>query len=103
MSKRLRSEKGKQTESSSNAFVSQNASHRFSVIYNKHVIFGRTVVLADFEHLNFAHILNTSSSEYLVTIKEPVHPELVHYFYSNLTFQDIISDLEFCAKILTFL
>ena len=52
------------------------------------MIFGRTVVLADFEHLNLANILNTSSLEYLAIIKEHVHPELVHYFYSNLTFQD---------------
>ena len=88
MSKRLRSEKGKQTKSSLNPFVSQNASHRFSIFHNKHVIFGRTIVLADFEHLNLAHILNTSPLEYLVTIKEPVHPELVHYFYFNLSFQD---------------
>ena len=47
MSKKLRSEKGKQHKSSSNPFVSQNASHKFSVIHNKHVISGRTVVLAD--------------------------------------------------------
>ena len=86
MSKRARSEKGKTLESSSNPFISQNALHRFSVIHNKHVISGRTVVLADFEHLNLASILNTSSLEYLITIKEPVYPELVHYFYSNLTF-----------------
>jgi len=56
------------------------------VIHNKHVISGRTVVLIDFEHLNLANILK-SSLEYLVTIKEPVHPELVHYFYYNMTFQ----------------
>ena len=71
MSKRLRSEKGEQPESSSNPFVSQNVSYRFSVLHNKYVISGRTVVLADFEHLNLANILNTSSLEYLVTIKEP--------------------------------
>ena len=53
-----------------------------------HVISGRTVVLADFEHLNLANILNTSSLEYLVSIKESVYLELVHYFYSNLTFQN---------------
>ena len=52
MSKRARSEKGKQPEPSSNSFVSQNASHRFLVIHNKHVISGRTIVLTDFEHLN---------------------------------------------------
>jgi len=43
-------------------------------------------MLTDFEHLNLASILNTASHEYLVTIKEPVYPELMHYFYSNLTF-----------------
>ena len=88
MSKRSRSEKGKTPKSSSNPFVSQNASHRFSIIHNKHVISGRTVVLTDFEHLNLATILSTSSLEYLVTIKEPVYPELVHYFYSNMSFQN---------------
>ena len=58
------------------------------MIHNKHVISGRTVVLIDFKHLNLANILNTSSLEYLVTIKEHVYPELVHYFYSNMTFQN---------------
>jgi len=88
MSKRARSEKGKQPESSSNPFISQNASHKFSVIHNKHVISGRTVVLADIKHLNLASILNTSSLEHFVSIKDPVYPKLVHYFYSNLTFQN---------------
>ena len=88
MSKRPRSEKGKLPKSSSNPFISQNASHRFSVIHNKHVISGRTVVLADFEHLNLASILNTSSLEHLVAIKDLVYPELIHYFYSNMTFQN---------------
>ena len=32
--------------------------------------------------------MNTSSLEHLVTIKKPVSPELVHYFYANLTFQN---------------
>ena len=45
-------------------------------------------MLSDFEHLNFANILSTSSLEHFVTIKEPVYPELVHYFYSNLSFQN---------------
>ena len=58
------------------------------MIHNMYIIFGRTVVLADFELLNLAIILNTSSLEYLVAIKEPVYPELVHYFYSNLTIQN---------------
>ena len=46
------------------------------------------MVLADFEHLNLAVILSTSSLEHFVTIKEPVFPKLVHYFYSNLPFQN---------------
>ena len=86
MFKRSRSEKGKTPESSSNPFDSQNASHRFSVIHNKHVISGRIVVLADFEHLNLATILITSSLEHLVSIKKSVYSELVYYFYSNLSF-----------------
>jgi len=45
MSKRLRSKKGKQPESSSNPFVSQNASHIFSILHNKNVISDRTIVL----------------------------------------------------------
>jgi len=56
------------------------------VIHNKHVISGRTVVLTDFEHLNLGSIFNTSSLKHLIIIKDPVYPELVHYFYSNLTF-----------------
>ena len=44
-------------------------------------------MLSDFEHLNLANILGSSSLENFVTIKEPVYPELVHYFYSNLSFQ----------------
>ena len=90
-SKRQRSEKSKQSESSSrhkNVFVSDNAMFKHSVICNKHVISGRFVVLVDFEHLNLAPILRTSSLEYFVTIKEQVYPELVQYFYSYLTFHD---------------
>ena len=88
MSKKARSEKGKQPESSSNPFTSQNISLRFSLIHNKYVISGRSVMLTDFEHLNLASILSASSLEYLVSIKEPIYPELVHYFCSNLTFQN---------------
>ena len=66
----------------------QRQINRFSVIHNKHVISGRTVVLSDFEHLNLAAILSTSSLEHLVKIKKPLYPELVHYFYSNLSFQN---------------
>jgi len=43
-------------------------------------------VLADFEHLNLAPILRPNSLEYLVTIKEQIYPDLVHLFYSNLSF-----------------
>ena len=46
------------------------------------------VILADFDHLNLAQILSTSSLEYLITIKESVYPELVYYFHSNLFFQN---------------
>ena len=46
------------------------------------------MVLGDFEYLNLAAILDTSSLEHFVSIKEPVYPELVHYFYSNLSFQN---------------
>ena len=74
MSKRTRTEKGKQPKSSTNPFVSQNASHKFSIIHNKNVISGRMVVLANFEHINLAQILNTGTLEYLITIKEPVLP-----------------------------
>ena len=67
MSKRARIEKDKQPESCTNLFVSQNAQQKFSIIHHKNVISGRTVVLADFDHLNSAQILSTSSLEYLVT------------------------------------
>ena len=46
------------------------------------------MVLSDFGHLNLAANLSTSSLEHFVTIKEPVYPKLVHYFYSNLSFQN---------------
>ena len=45
------------------------------------------MVLSDFEHLNLASILASSSLENFVTIKEPIYPALVQYFYSNLTFK----------------
>ena len=45
-------------------------------------------MLGDFEHLDLATILGTNSLEHFVTIKEPVYPELVYYFYSNLSFQN---------------
>ena len=86
MSKRPRSKKAKQPEFSMTLFVSQNAQHKYSIIHNKNVISGRIVILADFDHLNLAEILRTSSLEFFVAIKEPVYLELVHYFYSNLSF-----------------
>ena len=39
------------------------------------------------DSLNLASILASSSLENYVTIKEPVYPALVQYFYSNLTFE----------------
>jgi len=45
-------------------------------------------MLGDFEHLNLFVILSTSSLEHFITIKKPIYPELVHYFYSNLSFQN---------------
>ena len=58
------------------------------MIYNKHDISGRSVVLANFEHLNLPPILITNSLDYFVTIKEQVYSELVQNFYSNLAFQN---------------
>jgi len=37
-------------------------------------------MLSDFEHLNLANFLGSSSLENFVTIKEPVYHELVRYF-----------------------
>ena len=71
--KRQMIEKSKQTESSSRSkddFVSDDAFYKHSIICNKQVISGRCVVLADFNHLNLAFILKTSSLDYFVTIKE---------------------------------
>ena len=75
MSKRTRSDKEKTLKSSSNPFVSQNASHRYTLISSKNVISGRTLVLSDFKHLDLVNILGSSSLENFVTIKEPVYPE----------------------------
>ena len=66
MSKCPRTEKAKQPESSMNLFVSQNAQQKFSIIHHKNLISGRTIILADFEHLNLGQILSTSSLEYLL-------------------------------------
>ena len=60
---------------------------------------GKTVVLSDFEHLNLATILGSSSLENFVTIKEPVYPALVQYFYSNHLLNKITSNPELWAEI----
>jgi len=44
-------------------------------------------VINDFEHLNLASILRTNSLENFLSIREPVYPSIVQYFYSNLTFE----------------
>ena len=69
-------------------FVLDNAMFKHSVICNKHVISGHSIVLAYFEHLNLALILRISSLDYFVTVKEQVYPEIVQYFYSSLAFHD---------------
>jgi len=56
-------------------------------------------VLSDFEHLNLATILGSSSLENFVTIKEPVYPALVQYFYSNHLLNKITSNPESWAEI----
>jgi len=48
------------------------------------------MVLTDFEHINLAQILRANSLEFLVTIREQVHPDLVYMFYSNLSFRENI-------------
>jgi len=90
-SKRSRVEKSKQSESSSrtkNIFVSENAMYKHSIIYNKIVISGRCVVLADFDHLDLTPFLKTNSLDHFLTIKEQVYPDLVQYFYCKLSFID---------------
>jgi len=89
--KRPRVENSKQPKFSSrtkNAFVSENAMYKHSIICNKNIIFGRCVVLADFDHLDLTPILKTSSLDHFVTTKKQVYPDLVQYFYSNLSFVD---------------
>ena len=44
-------------------------------------------MINDFEHLNLAYILRTNSLENFLSIREPVYPSIVQYFYSNLTFE----------------
>ena len=89
MSKRTRSEKGKTAQSSSHSslFVSSQASYKYIVISTRHVSSGRSVVINDFEHLNLAPILRANSLENYLSIREPVYPSLVQYFYSNLSFE----------------
>jgi len=70
--KRPRIDKSKQVQSSfrtKNIFVAENAMFKHSIICNKHVISGRYVLLADFDHLNLTPILKTSSLYHFVTIK----------------------------------
>ena len=89
MSKRTRSEKGKapQTSSHSSLFVSSHASCRHILTSTRSISSGRSVVINDFEHLNLAPILRANSLENYLLIREPVYPSLVHYFYSNLSFE----------------
>ena len=89
MSKRTRSEKSKTAQSSSKSspFVSSQAQYRHIVLSTKNVSSGRCVVINDFEHLNLAHILRANSLDYFMSIREPVYPSLVQYFYSNLCFE----------------
>ena len=115
-SKRPRIENFRQPESSSrtkSAFVSENAMYKHFIICNKNVISDRCVVLADFDHLDLTPILKTSSLNHFVTIKVQVYPDLVQYFYSNLSFvnnhiksrvkhADINISLERFARILNY-
>jgi len=70
--------------------------YKHSIICNKHVISGRCVVLTYFDHLDLTSILKTSSLDHFVTIKEQVYPDLVQYFYSNLSF--VNNHVKFCVK-----
>ena len=45
------------------------------------------MVIQDFEHLNLAHILGANSLENFFSLREPVYPSLVPYFYTNLSFE----------------
>ena len=56
----------------------------------KHIIFGRSVVFVDFEHLNLGSILSTSCLEFFVIIKEQIYPEVVQFFYSKFSFHNNI-------------
>ena len=49
---------------------------------------GWCVVLADIGHLDLTPILKTSSLDHFVTIKVQVYPDLIQYFYFNLSFID---------------
>ena len=44
-------------------------------------------MINDFEHLNLASILRANSLENFLSIREPVYPSIVQYFYSNLSFE----------------
>ena len=68
-----KSDKSKQLESSfipKNVFVSDNIMFKHSVIRNKYVISGHSIILADFEYVNLALIWRTSSLEYFVIVNE---------------------------------
>ena len=80
----------KPKSSSHGPFVSENAKFKHSILCKKQIISGRSVLLADFEHLNLAQIFRANSLEHLVTIKEQVFLELAYMFYSNLSFRENI-------------
>ena len=63
-------EKSKKFESRSisstiGPFVSENAKYKHFILCKKRVIFGRSVVLNDFEHLNLAQILRVNFLDFL--------------------------------------
>jgi len=58
------------------------------MLCKKKVIFGRSVVISDFRHLNLASILENNSLQYFILIKEQVYPNVVILFYSNMSFED---------------
>ena len=98
-SKCPRTEKFKQSQSSSrpkHVFVSENVMYKHLIICNKHVISGQCVILAGFNHLDLTTIVKTSSLNHFVTIKKQVFPDLVQYFYSNLSF--VNNHIKSCVK-----
>jgi len=63
--------------SSNNQFVSSHAQFKYTMLCKKQVIFGRSVVISDFRHLNLASILENNSLQYFILIKEKVYPNVV--------------------------